>query len=59
MTTDDFSELERRADPLAPGAPRRNKRGLATQQKLLEAAEECSLLLWASDGSSDTTTPRS
>lgn len=39
MTTDDFSELERRADPQAPGAPRRNKRGLATQQKLLEAAE--------------------
>ena len=39
MTTEDFSELERRADPQAPGAPRRNKRGLATQQKLLEAAE--------------------
>ena len=40
MTPSDFSELERRADPQAPGAPRRTKRGEATQRKLLEAAEE-------------------
>ena len=39
MTAPDFSELERRADPLAPEAPRRTKRGEATQRKLLEAAE--------------------
>ena len=39
MTAPDFSELERRADPMAPDAPRRTKRGEATQRKLLEAAE--------------------
>ncbi len=39
MSAPDFSELERRADPLAPDAPRRTKRGQATQRKLLEAAE--------------------
>ena len=40
MTAPDFSELERRADPLAPEAPRRTKRGEATQRKLLAAAED-------------------
>ncbi len=39
MTAPDFSELERRADPQAADAPRRTKRGEATQRKLLEAAE--------------------
>ena len=39
MTAPDFSELERRADPLSADAPRRTKRGQATQRKLLEAAE--------------------
>lgn len=40
MTTSDFSELERRADPMSPHAPSRTKRGQATQRKLLEAAED-------------------
>lgn len=39
MTSADFSELERRADPRSPDAPRRTKRGEATLRKLLEAAE--------------------
>lgn len=40
MTAPDFSELERRADPLAADAPRRTKRGEATLRKLLEASED-------------------
>ena len=40
MSTSDFSELERRADPQSSDAPRRTKRGQATLGKLLEAAEE-------------------
>ncbi|WP_107773625.1 TetR/AcrR family transcriptional regulator [Nocardioides sediminis] len=40
MTASDFSEVERRADPQSADAPRRTKRGQATQRKLLEAAEE-------------------
>ena len=36
----DFSALELRADPQAMDAPRRTKRGQATQRKLLVAAEE-------------------
>lgn len=40
MTEFDFSDLVRRADPMAPEAPRRTKRGEATQRKLLAAAEE-------------------
>ncbi|MEQ6901640.1 TetR family transcriptional regulator [Nocardioides sp. YIM 152588] len=39
MTEPDFTELERRADPRSSDAPRRTKRGEATQRRLLEAAE--------------------
>ena len=40
MSTPDFGDLERRADPRSPDAPRRTKRGEATLRRLLEAAEE-------------------
>ncbi len=40
VTDPDFSELERRADPRSADAPRRTKRGQATQRRLLESAEE-------------------
>ena len=40
MTTPDFTDLRKRADTRSDEAPKRTKRGEATQRKLLEAAED-------------------